>query len=74
MGTENDHCTECGMADAFGEYHPHALCLLVKARGGNTTAARQDMQAIIASARSNEPWVADRVNRFLANEGRRARA
>lgn len=60
-------CTTCGMADVGDEFHPHALCLLVKARNGDTTAARSDLAFIIARARDGDQWAAKRINTFLAN-------
>lgn len=63
---QREACSECGMADVGAEFHPHALCLLVKARGGDTTAARKDMAFILGAARSNEPVTRKRVDNFLA--------
>jgi hypothetical protein len=61
----NEACSECGMANVGNEFHPHALCLLVKARGGDTTAARKDMAFILGAARSTEPFTQLRVSAFL---------
>jgi hypothetical protein len=58
-------CTTCGMANCDDEYHPYALCLLVKARGGNTVAARKDMASIIENARSEDHWTATRVDNLM---------
>jgi hypothetical protein len=68
-----DHCMECGMLVEGAEFHPHALCLLVKARGGDTVAARKDMAFVLRQARSDEPGVTRMINTFLRRE-RRARA
>jgi hypothetical protein len=62
---ENDGCTQCGMANVGKEYHPYTLCLLVKARGGDTTAARQELASVIWAARSNDSWSQPRVDAFL---------
>lgn len=66
-------CTTCGMANCSGEFHPHALCLLVKARKGNTLAAREDMEFIIRAARTDEPATRKMVDRFLRNVNRELR-
>lgn len=60
-------CQECGMVEGKDrpEFHPHALCLLVKARGGDTDAARQAMAFIIRAARSSEPVTRAMVDRFM---------
>lgn len=54
------------------EFHPHALCLLVKARDGDTVAARHDLAFILGAARSKEPVTVKRVDNFLAAAWRRA--
>lgn len=60
-------CGDCGMVEGKEqpEFHPHALCLLVKARGGNTDAAREDMAFIIRTARTSEPAPRAMVDRFM---------
>lgn len=60
-------CATCGMLEGkeTPEFHPHALCLLVKARDGDTTAARKDMAFIIGAARSSEPATRMMVDRFM---------
>lgn len=66
----NDHCTTCGMANVSDEFHPHALCLLVKARGGDTTAARSDMAFIMRVTLSRDVNTKSRVAAFLSNQRR----
>lgn len=61
------------MANVGTEFHPHALCLLVKARDGDTAAARSDMAFILVAARSEGPWLRSRIATFLANQRREAR-
>jgi hypothetical protein len=61
----NESCSQCGMANVGKEYHPYTLCLLVKARGGDTTAARQEFAQVIQVARSNDSWLRRRVDEFL---------
>lgn len=63
---QHEACTTCGMAEVGSEFHPHALCLLVKAHGGDTSAARKDMAFILGAARSDEPFTRERVDNFLA--------
>lgn len=65
-------CTECGMANVDDEFHPFALCLLVKARRGDTAKARSDMARIIRAARSDEERTAHRVSTFIANQKKEA--
>jgi hypothetical protein len=62
---EMSACAECGMADVGNEYHPYVLCLLVKARGGDTTAARKDLVSVIDVARSEDSWLRSRVDALL---------
>jgi hypothetical protein len=63
----SDHCTTCGMANVGDEFHPHALCLLVKARGGDTRAARKDLASVLATARKGDMWTQKRIDRFCMN-------
>jgi hypothetical protein len=35
-------CTTCGIADVGDEFHPHALCLLVKTRDGIHVMVKQE--------------------------------
>jgi hypothetical protein len=67
-------CQECGMVEGKDrpEFHPHALCLLVKARGDDTDAAREDFAFIIRAARTKEPATRAMVDRFLSQVKRRA--
>lgn len=60
-------CQECGMVEGKDrpEFHPYALCLLVKARNGDTDAARSDMAFIIGAARTTEPSTRAMVGRFM---------
>lgn len=68
-------CATCGMLGGKEqpEFHPHALCLLVKARNGDTTGARSDLAFIIECARSSEPSTKAMVDRFLRQVNRDAR-
>ncbi len=66
----NDHCSECGMANVADEFHPHALCLLVKARGGDTAAARSDMAFVLRAAQSPEAFTQQRISTFLVRQTR----
>lgn len=71
MAEKSTGCTECGMANVSDEYHPHVLCLLVKARGGDTTKAREDLAFVLEAGR--EPanlWLRSRVDTFLANQAK----
>jgi|GEM_PF-4999959 len=61
----NEDCSQCGMANVGKEYHPYTLCLLVKARGGDTTAARQELASVLQAGRSNDSWLRPRVDEFL---------
>jgi hypothetical protein len=42
------------MANVSDEFHPHSFCLLVKARGGDTAKARNDMAFIVNATRPDE--------------------
>jgi hypothetical protein len=66
----DDGCTTCGMANVSEEFHPHALCLLVKARHGDTAKARSDLAFIIERSRDADTWVQQRIRTFLANTKR----
>jgi len=65
--SDNAGCSTCGMVQGKErpEFHPHALCLLVKARNGDTDAARSDMAFIIDAARTQEPATRAMVDRFM---------
>jgi hypothetical protein len=63
--SSNDACSQCGMACVGKEYHPYMLCLLVKALGGDTTAARQELALMLQAGRSNDSWLRPRVDEFL---------
>jgi hypothetical protein len=65
-------CQICGMVEGKDrpEFHPHALCLLVKARNGDTDKARSDAAFIIRAARSTDPSTRAMVNRFMAQVNR----
>lgn len=66
-----EHCTTCGMANVSEEFHPHALCLLVKARNGDTAKARSDMAFIIRAAQEDsDVWLSERVATFLRNQAK----
>lgn len=69
-GKQNTACTTCGMANVSDEYHPCALCLLVKARNGDTTKARSDMGAILRAGRATDSWLSERVTTFLRNQAK----
>jgi hypothetical protein len=58
------------MANVADEFHPHALCLLVKARGGDTLAARKDLAFVMSAARSDEPATRYRVTSFIETVNR----
>jgi hypothetical protein len=58
-------CAQCGMANVGDEYHPYVLCLLVKARGGDTVKARRDLASVLRAGRSTDPWLQVRVASFL---------
>lgn len=66
-GTDKADCIECGMLGGREEpeFHPYALCLLVKARRGSTDQARRDIAFIIEAARSDDPWTKAAVDRFM---------
>lgn len=70
----SNECTTCGMllGAESPEFHPHALCLLVKARNGDTDKARIDMAFIIRAARAQEPGLKAMVDRFMGQVARRA--
>ncbi len=72
--TQTVGCAICGMVGGKEqpEFHPHALCQLVKARNGDTTAARKDMAFIIGASRSKEPATRAIVDRFLRQVDRNA--
>lgn len=65
-------CQQCGMfIPAAGEYHPFAMCQLVKARGGSTRtgatdAARLEVASILRDGRSEDPNTRRRIDEFLA--------
>jgi hypothetical protein len=61
-------CPECGMAEVGSEFHPHALCLLVKARNGDTIGARKDLAFVMRAARSKEPVTRRRVSSFILRQ------
>lgn len=66
-------CATCGMLGGKEqpEFHPHALCLLVKARNGDTDAARSDLAFIIGAARTDDPVTRAMVDRFMRQVSRR---
>lgn len=65
MPGPND-CQECGMLiEDPGEYHPWALCALMKA-GRGSLRARTNLYAVLLDARSTEPHMRSRVDEFLA--------
>lgn len=66
----NDGCTTCGMVNVSEEFHPHALCLLVQARGGDTAKARSDLVLLIELSRLDNTWTQERIETFLANTKR----
>lgn len=73
MATDNSACAECGMANVSDEYHPQVLCRLVKARGGDTAAARSDLAAVLAAGRADDLWLKGRVNTFIRNQAKEVR-
>jgi len=47
MSEKRTECKCCGAWGPANQYHPYAFCLLVKARGGDTKAARIDLNSVI---------------------------
>jgi hypothetical protein len=73
MPPSSNECATCGMlgGEEQPEFHPHALCLLVKARNGDTDTARDDLAFIIGAARTKDPVTRAMVDRFMRQVKRR---
>lgn len=63
--TDSYQCIDCRELVPEGEFHPHPLCLLAKARDGGLPAAREDIAFIVAMARSEDPKLKAQVDKLL---------